>query len=106
VEPAGPSPAPATGSPVTGESPDGVQWPRMTEYFNREAQEGGHHPLVHPAGAAQALSIPRSQADRIFLVAETQGVLGPQQVDGSRRLLTTSPPSTPILTPTSGGSRG
>ncbi|WP_420119911.1 hypothetical protein [Nakamurella sp.] len=106
VEPAGPSPAAATGSPVSGESPDGVQWPRMNEYLGRQAQEGGHHPLVHPAGAAQALSIPRSQADRMFLVAETQGVLGPQQVDGSRRLLTTSPPSTPILTPTGGGSRG
>src|SRR6478736_2253741 len=47
-------------------------------------------------GTAQALGIPRSQADRMFLVAETQGVLGPQQVDGSRRLLTSSPPSTPI----------
>jgi len=77
----------------------------MTEYLGRQAQEGGHHPLVHPAGAAQALSIPRSQADRMFLVAETQGVLGPQQVDGSRRL-TNTPASTPILTPTAGGSRG
>jgi hypothetical protein len=105
VEPAGPSTA-STGSPVVGESPDGVQWPRMTEYLSRQAQEGGHHPVVHSAGAAQALSIPRSQADRMFLVAETLGVLGPQQVDGSRRLLTTSPPSTPILTPTPGGSRG
>ncbi len=104
MEPAGPSATAATGAPVAGESPDGVQWPRMNEYLNREAQEGGDHPLVHPAGAAQALAIPRSQADRMFLVAETQGVLSPQQVDGSRRLLTTSPPSTPILT--AGGSRG
>ena len=87
---------------MAGESPDGVQWPRMTEYLGRQSQEGGHHPLVHPAGAAQALSIPRSQADRIFLVAETQGVLGPQQVDGSRRLLINDRMPTPMP----GGSRG
>jgi len=102
VEPAGPSPAAATGSPVTGESPDGVQWPRMNEYFNQQAREGGHHPLVHPAGAAQALSIPRSQTDRMFLVAETQGVLGPQQFDGSRRLLINDRMPTPMP----GGPRG
>ena len=100
----GSSPAAATGSPV-GESPDAVQWPRMQEHFNQQAQAGGHHPTVHPAGAAQALAIPRSQAERMFLVAETQGLLGPQQVDGSRRLLTTTPSSTPILTPTPGGTR-
>ena len=41
----------------------------------------------------------------MFLVAETQGLLGPQQVDGSRRLLTSTAASTPILTPTPGGSR-
>ncbi|WP_420120923.1 hypothetical protein [Nakamurella sp.] len=104
VEPVGSSPAAATGSPV-GESPDGVQWPRMREHFNQQSQAGGHHPTVHPAGAAQALAIPQSQAERMFLVAETQGLLGPQQVDGSRRLLTTSPSSTPILTPTPGGTR-
>ncbi len=104
VEPVGPSPAAATGSPV-GESPDAVQWPRLQEHFNQQAQAGGHHPSVHPADAAQALAIPRSQAERMFLVAETQGLLGPQQVDGSRRLLTTSPSSTPILTPTPGGSQ-
>ena len=39
------------------------------------------------------------------MVAETQGLLGPQQVDGSRRLLTTTPSSTPILTPTPGATR-
>ncbi|ACV76862.1 hypothetical protein [Nakamurella multipartita] len=104
VEPVGSSPAAATGSPV-GESPDAVQWPRLQEHFNQVAQQGGHHPSVHPAGAAQTLGIPRSQAERMFLVAETQGLLGPQQVDGSRRLLTTTPASTPILTPTPGGSR-
>jgi hypothetical protein len=88
VEPAAPIPTPAasTGSP-SAESPDAVQWPRMHEHFNRQAQESGHRPFVHPTDAAQALSIPRSQADRMFLVAETQGLLGPQQVDGSRRLL-------------------
>ena len=104
VEPTGSSPAAATGSPM-GESPDAVQWPRLQEHFNQVAEQGVHHPSVHPAGAAQALAIPRSQAERMFLVAETQGLLGPQQVDGSRRLLTTSPASTPILTPTPGGTR-
>jgi hypothetical protein len=104
VEPVGPTPAAATGSPA-GESPDAVQWPRLQEHFNQQAQADGHHPSVHPAGAAQALAIPRSQAERMLLVAETQGLLGPQQVDGSRRLLTTNPSSTPILTPIPGGSR-
>ena len=79
--------AAATGAPVRAESPDGVQWPRMNEYLSRAADESPRHPYVHPAAAADALSIPRSQADRMFLYAETNGVLGPQQTDGSRRLL-------------------
>jgi hypothetical protein len=82
-----PTPAAATGSP-TGESPDAVQQPRMDEFFASAAERSrNHHPYVHPATAADALSIPRSQADRMFLYAESRGVLGPQQADGSRRLL-------------------
>lgn len=80
------TPTTAVGAPVSGESPDAVQWPRMDEYFNRAA-DGQRTPVVHPAGAAQALSIPQSQAERMFYCAETQGRLGPQQTDGSRRLL-------------------
>jgi len=80
------TPAAATGAPASGESPDTVQWPRMDEYFSREA-DGQRNPVVHPAGAAQALSIPQSQAERMFFYAEAQGRLGPQQFDGSRRLL-------------------
>jgi hypothetical protein len=81
------TPAAATGLPARVESPDAVQQPRLDEFFNRAADET-RHPYVHPAMAADALSIPRSQADRMFLYAETTGVLGPQQTDGSRRLLT------------------
>ena len=51
--------------------------------------------------AADALSIPRSQADRMFLHAETQGRLGPQQVDGSRRVLLNDR----LPTPSNGGPR-
>jgi hypothetical protein len=57
----------------------------MQAHFDQQSQAGGHHPLVHPAGAAQALSIPKSQAERMFLVAETQGLLGAQQIDGAGR---------------------
>lgn len=92
------SPAAATGAPVSGESPDAVQWPRMNEYFNAQA-DGQRDPLVRPAGAAQALSIPQSQAERMFFYAETQGRLGPQQLDGSRRLL----PNDRMPAPTPGG---
>ena len=72
----------------------------MNELFNREAQES-RHPTVHPAAAATALSIPRSQADRMFLYAETQGRLGPQQMDGSRRILINDR----LPAPTPGGTR-
>ena len=95
------TPAAATGVPVRGESPDGAQWPRMNDFFSQEAQQSGHHPYVHPAAAADALSIPRSQADRMFLYAETNGVLGPQQTDGSRRLLA----GDRLPAPTHGGTR-
>ncbi|MGS0686519.1 hypothetical protein ACVBEQ_15465 [Nakamurella sp. GG22] len=94
------TPAAAIGTPASGESPDAAQWPRMNELFSQEAQES-RHPTVHPAAAATALSIPRSQADRMFLYAETQGRLGPQQVDGSRRILINDR----LPAPTSGGTR-
>ena len=94
------TPAAATGAPASGESPDAAQWPRMNELFSREAQES-RHPTVHPAAAATALSIPRSQADRMFLYAETQGRLGPQQMDGSRRILINDR----LPAPTPGGTR-
>jgi len=89
------TPAAAVGAPVSGESPDAVQWPRMDEYFDRAA-DGQRTPVVHPAGAAQALSIPQSQAERMFFYAETQGRLGPQQTDGSRRLLINDRTPAPI----------
>ncbi len=95
------TPAAATGAPLRGESPDGAQWPRMNEYLNRAADESPRHPYVHPAAAADALSIPRSQADRMFLYAETNGVLGPQQSDGSRQLLINDR----LPTSTQGGTR-
>ena len=95
------TPAAATGAPVSGESPDAAQWPRMNEFIGRTADESRHHPFVHPAATADALSIPKSQADRMFLYAETQGRLGPQQVDGSRRVLLNDR----LPTPHNGGPR-
>ena len=57
----------------------------MDAYLARAAQ---HRPVVTSAAAATELGVPYTQADRMFLQYEAQGVLGPQEPDGARRVLT------------------
>ena len=45
-------------------------------------------PMVTPTAASAQLGVPRTQAERMFVSYEAQGVLGPQQHDGARRVLT------------------
>jgi len=76
------------------EAPDRQVQPPMDAYLTQAAQTRS---VVTPAAAATALGVPHTQADRMFLQYETQGVLGPQQPGGARRVLT--PPTMTRATP-------
>jgi hypothetical protein len=70
----------------SGELPDAEVQPAMDAYVSNTANQS-RSAVVSPIAAATQLDIPHSQADRMFMNYETQGVLGPQQQDGARRVL-------------------
>ena len=81
-----PSPAAAAGSasPAGPEAPDDQVQPAMDAYVTEAGQQRAG--TVNPSAAAAHLGVPLTQADRMFMTYEAQGVLGPQQQDGSRRV--------------------
>ena len=58
----------------------------MDAYLARAAQH--RSAVVSSAAAATELGLPYTQADRMFVQYEARGVLGPQEPDGGRRVLT------------------
>ncbi len=76
------SPPPAR----TTERSDGQMQPAM-DAFVAQAASGSKTSVVTPSAAASHLGVPPTQADRMFMHYEAQGVLGPQEQGGSRRIL-------------------
>ena len=71
-------------SPAGPEAPDDQVQPAMDAYVTEAGQQ--RTGTVNPSAAAAHLGVPLTQADRMFMTYEAQGVLGPQQQDSSRRV--------------------
>jgi len=70
------------------ESPDDQVQPSMDAFVAEAMARRPRSPMVTPTAASAQLGVPRTQAERMFVSYEAQGVLGPQQHDGARRVLT------------------